>query len=144
MSYNRIFPVFCTVDVPSKVLTTFLLHAHELMLSGILGTSEIAILRSPELTSIIEPTPIPTSGVFPEDLISPFPNWNPQHVHSHLKLHARNTLVHDELFIILDTRSLEDYTCQVAAKTPVFADTIHDCIVKHEVQTLRELLFELR
>ncbi|KAL8653169.1 MAG: hypothetical protein Q9226_003954 [Calogaya cf. arnoldii] len=98
---------------------------------------DIAILRSLDLTTATERNPIPTSGVFPEDLISPFPNWTPQRVHSYLKLHARNTLVHDELSIIFDTRSLEGYTRQVAENTPVFADTVRTRTVRHEVQTLR-------
>ncbi|KAI4089126.1 MAG: hypothetical protein LQ348_006180 [Seirophora lacunosa] len=95
------------------------------------------ILRSSDLTSITERTPIPTSGVFPDDLVSPFPNWTAQQVHSFLKLHAPGTKVHDSNFVIIDARSLHDYTCKIADNSVKFSDTKDMRAVGHELKTLR-------
>ncbi|KAL8869206.1 MAG: hypothetical protein Q9174_004442 [Haloplaca sp. 1 TL-2023] len=123
MSHSRIFPVFCTVDVPSKVLTTFLLHAHEPLVEGSLDdySIQVIILRSPDLQAVTERTSIPTSG----------------QIHSYLQLHAPNTEIYEDNFIILDARSLEDYTCEITDNTVVFSETRDMRAVGRELKTLR-------
>lgn len=117
----------------------FLLHAHEPMRDGIVDEyhMECVILRSPDLTSVIERTPVPTSGVFPEDLVSPFPKWTAEQVHGFLKLHAPGTQVHDSNFVIIDERSLHDYTCEAADNTTKLSATKNMRVVGHELNTLR-------
>ena len=125
-----IFPVFCTVDVSSEVfpppspsaflpanksyqlLTTFLLQAHEPMREGTVDgyDMECVILRSTNLASITERTPVPISGVFPEALASPFQSWTAQQVHDFLQLHAPGTKIDSHNFVIIDGRSAQDYT----------------------------------
>ncbi|KAL8953119.1 MAG: hypothetical protein Q9222_001002 [Ikaeria aurantiellina] len=98
---------------------------------------ECIILRSPDLASITERTPIPTSGVLPQSLASPFPNWTAGQVHSFLKLHAPGTRIHESNFIIIDARSLQDYTCEIVDNTVKFTDTKYMRVAGHELKTLR-------
>ena len=71
---------------------------------------ECVILRSTNLASITERTPVPTSGVFPEALASPFPGWTAQQVNDFLQLHAPGTKIDSYNFVIIDGRSAQDYT----------------------------------
>lgn len=98
---------------------------------------QCVILRSPDLTAVTERTPLPTSGVFPEALISPFPNWTAKQVHDYLQLHGPGTKVHLNNFVIIDARSLQDYTCEIADNTTKFANTRSMRRVGHELKTLR-------
>ncbi|KAL8981335.1 MAG: hypothetical protein Q9177_005606 [Variospora cf. flavescens] len=98
---------------------------------------ESVILRSADLTSITERTPPPTSGVFPDDLVSPFPNWTAHQVHSFLKLHAPGTKVHESNFVIIDARRFQNYICEIADNTVKFSDTVSMRPIGHELKTLR-------
>ena len=98
---------------------------------------QCVILRSPDLTAVTERTPIPTSGVFPEALVSPFPHWTAKQVHNYLQLHSPGTKVHKDNFVIIDARSLEDYTCVIADNTTKFAETKSLRRTGHELKTLR-------
>ncbi|KAL8791973.1 MAG: hypothetical protein Q9195_005462 [Heterodermia aff. obscurata] len=139
MSVGGIFPIFCTVDVSSEFLTTFLLQAHEPMRDGYVDEfgMECVILRSPDLTTVKERTAIPTSGEFPEALITPFPNWTAQQVHDYLQLHGPGTKVHTRDFVIIDARSLQDYTCEIADRTIKFSDTKSMRHIGNELKTAR-------
>ena len=95
------------------------------------------ILRSPDLAAVTDRTPIPTSGIFPEALKSPFPNWTTQQVHDYLKLHAPGTKIHRDNFVIIDARSLEDYTCEIADNSTKFSDTRSMRATGQVLQTVR-------
>ena len=98
---------------------------------------EVVILRSSDLAAVTERTPIPTSGIFPEALVSPFPNWTAEQVSNYLQLHGPGTKIHMSNFIIIDARSLQDYTCEIADKSAKFADTRSMRRVGYEFKTLR-------
>ena len=98
---------------------------------------QCVILRSPNLVDVTDRTPIPTSGIFPDALKSPFPNWTPQQVHDYLKLHSPGTKVHKDNFVIIDARSLEDYTCEIADNTIKFSETKSMRVTGHELKTVR-------
>lgn len=84
---------------------------------------QCVILRYSNLAAVTDRTPIPTLGIFPEALKSPFPNWTPQQVHGYLKLHAPGAKIHKVNCVIIDARSLEDYTCEIADNMIKFSET---------------------
>ena len=98
---------------------------------------ECVILRSPDLTTVKERTAIPTSGEFPEALTTPFPNWTAQQVHDYLQLHGPGNKVHTGNFVIIDARSLQDYTCEIADRTVKISDTKSMRHVGSELKTAR-------
>ena len=98
---------------------------------------QCVILRSPDLTAVTERTPLPTSGVFPDALISPFPNWTTKQVHDYLQLHCAATKDQHNNLVKIDARSLQDYTCEIAYHTTKFTETSSMRQVGHELKTLR-------
>lgn len=74
---------------------------------------QCAILRSQDLTSVTERTPIPTMNNIPEPLISPFPDWTPERIKDFLKTHSPNTHIIESVFLVIDARSLKDSTCLI-------------------------------
>ena len=98
---------------------------------------ECVILRSTDLASVTERTPLPTSGVFPEALVSPFPNWTPKQCFDFLQLHGGGTRVHKSNLVVIDARSLQDYTCEITDNPFKFSDTKSMRAVGNKFQTLR-------
>lgn len=74
---------------------------------------QCAILRSQDLASVTERTPIPTIDNIPEPLISPFPDWTPERIMDFLSAHSNNTHIVERNFLVIDARSLEDSTCLI-------------------------------
>lgn len=95
------------------------------------------VLRSPDLTAVTERTALPPSGIFPEPLKSPVPNWTVHQAHDYLKLHGPGTKVHTDNFVIIDARSLQDYTCEIADNKAQYAGTKSMRQVDHELKTVR-------
>ena len=84
------------------------------------------ILRSHNLAEVTSTDPVPSSGELPSALTSPFPNWTPKQCYDFLTTNAPDTKFNSDMFVLIDARSQEDYTCLLCTKVHEFDDDDDD------------------